>query len=584
MKEKQIKESKRQIQSLAVSCINKIYENKFLKNQKERYLNQINFIKSIFNHNSKLQNTDISIKKIIIIDQIKDFYNNLITSNLQLKKEEKKILNKYNTYKDELIKENSINKKNLENIQYDNFLLLYNLKEKDDILKGLYYSFEILRQNLYFKENKREIQVNDKWGVYYLKVNLNDLSEKMMLQCQAFIQFRNKCEKKEKEKNKIKAKIELYKDIIKFYKNYLDEENLNISSYKIKKNNTKNSKNKKSPIKKKLTKSIFMPNDNKLSLCDNKDNLFDENLLLDEEIKKKDENNKDINNKKEQLYSSVLIDKKNYENLFKYNSHEINKKNSDKSIKNSSKSIKSFLTVEELFDVNNHEGKEEAIIDDELHSDDESVFEIKVKPIKKITIHYIPNIRKQIPKINLSQIEFNKQKVMNEADLYSLQRRQFISQNPDENIKTMKKKIKKLKHIIKLNKKKLIAFENYSKNIENNYKALKSLKIQSSLAAVKIPTIQKFFKDGEDKNGIINEIDNIDLGDDYSDHIEDEFSHDISNTETNPGTRIYISDKNNIYINNNYMANFIDGSVNIKKESKKKLTDYNKTNCRANSK
>ena len=32
------------------------------------------------------------------------------------------------------------------------------------------------------------------------------------------------------------------------------------------------------------------------------------------------------------------------------------------------------------------------------------------------------------------------------------------------------------------------------------------------------------------------------------------------------------------------MANFIDGSVNIKKESKKKLTDYNKTNCRANSK
>ena len=73
-------------------------------------------------------------------------------------------------------------------------------------------------------------------------------------------------------------------------------------------------------------------------------------------------------------------------------------------------------------------------------------------------------------------------------------------QNMEENIKTMKKKIKKMKHICKLNKKKLKAFENHAKNMENNYKALKPLKIQSSLGGVKIPKIQNFFMNGSLRN------------------------------------------------------------------------------------
>ena len=115
-----------------------------------------------------------------------------------------------------------------------------------------------------------------------------------------------------------------------------------------------------------------------------------------------------------------------------------------------------FLTVDELFDINNHEGKAEEIIDDELHSDDDIIFELKIKPLKKIGIHYYPKIKKQIPLINLSQIEYNKQKVINEADLYSLQKRKFKYQNIDENIKTMNKKVKKYKHICKLNKNKMM--------------------------------------------------------------------------------------------------------------------------------
>ena len=587
MKEYQKKQSKQQIQSLAELCINKIYENKFLNNQKERYTYQINFIKTILMNNSKTEsnkNNNISQNKnIILIDQIKSFYNSLIASNFQLKKEENKILSKLNTYKDELLKEDSMNKQLLSNIKYDNLILIYQLKERDDIIKGLDKAFESLKHSPYFKENKKEIQVNNKWGQYYLQVNSNKLAEKMMAECQHFIQFRNKCEKKEKEKIKINKKIEMYKELIKYYKNYA---NLNTKNNSIKKENKKtNDNNKISKDKKSLHKTAFIPNKNILSLYENDDNtLFDDILLVDEEKMKKDEINinKSIN-EKEQLCSSVLFNPKNVEKILKYQTQKINYKKG-KNVNKSSKSIKNFLTVEELFDINNHEGKEEAIIDDELHSDDETVFEIKVKPLKKITIHYIPKIKRQVPKINLAQIEFNKQKVMNEADLYSLQRRNYKMQNLEENIKTMKKKIKKLRHICKINKKKLEVFEKYAKNIEENYKALKPLKVQSSLAGVKIPKIQKFFEEG-DKNGNINDLEGIDFEDEDSDILENEEFHDVNNTEANTRKGFYFNDKNNLFIKSNYFDKINNNDIHLEhKGTLKKRNHYNNNSIRANSK
>ena len=589
MKEKEKKQSKQHIQSLAELCIYEIYENKFLISQKERYTSQINLIKQILIDNSKLvENNNNSKKQIIINEQIKNIYNTFISKNFQLKKEQQKILSKYNKYKEDLLKEDSMNRQTLSNIQYDNFILIYQLKEKDDIIKSIQKGLDSLKDSLYFKENKREISVNNKWGEYYLTTNLNNLSEKMMGECQNFIQFRNKCDKKEKEKTKINKKIQIYKELIKYYKNCLGySKNSDKSFNSVRKNKNNEKKNKDKSL---LAKSILIPNENKLSLFDKEENLFDENLLIDKEINKKNNNRNEgsINNEKidgkEQL-SSILINENDYGNLFKYNNNNDLKYIKNKNNNKSSKSIKNFLTVDELFDVNNHEGKSEAIIDDELHSDDETVFEIKVKPLKKVSIHYIPKIKSQVPKINLAQIEFNKQKVMNEADLYSLQRRNFKMQNLDENIKTMKKKVKKMKHICKINKKKVISFENFSKNMENNYKALKPLKIQSSLGGAKIPKIQNFFHNGYD-NGNMNDIDDIDLGAEDSDILEDDDMYDISNTETNAGTRIYLSDKNNLFVKNNYLENIENKeSNNFKhKEIGKKIHHSIKTSIRANSK
>ena len=592
MKEKQKIESKQQIQSLAELAINKIYENKFLEEQKERYTKQINFIKNILINNSELDNNDNSKKNLILMEKIKDFYNSLLSSNYELEKEIKKLYNKLSSYKDDLLNDHSINKQSLTNIQLDNLLLIYQLKEKDDIIKALNKSIELQKNSQYFKEPKREVSVNNKWGEYYMQLNLNNSSEKMMSESQNFISFNNKCYKKEKEKNKINEKKKYFNDVIKYFNNYLCKNSSNdeeINSKIIQNNNNKNIRDDKKIYKEKkmLTKTMILTNDNELSLFDQKeDNLFGENLLIDEEKKKAeeiyDDADKNINNNQNNFYTSVLVDNQNYESLFKYYSQDI----VDKSKKNSKKNKKqkiNFLTVDELFDVNNHEGKSEAIIDDDLHSDDEIVFEKKIKPLKKISIHYMPKIKGQVPKINLSQIEFNKKKVMNEADLYSMQRRKFQMDNLDENIRTMKKKIKKIKHICKTNKKKVNAFENYAKNMESNYKVLKPLKFQSSLGGAKIPKIQNFFHSGGGNHDMINEIDDIDLGDNDSDDLEDEdFEYNTNNTETNNKRKISISDKDNVRVKNKY-SNIMNEKSNIeKKVSVKKV--HHRSNNRANSK
>ena len=259
MKEKQKKESKQQIQSLAELAINKIYENKFLEEQKERYTKQINFIKNILINNAKLEKNDNSKNNLILIEKIKDFYNSLVSSNYELEKEKKKLYNKLSSYKDDLLNDHSINKQSLTNIQLDNLLLIYQLKEKDDIIKALSKSIELQKNSQYFKEPKREVIVNNKWGEYYMQLNLNNSSEKMMSESQNFISFNNKCYKKEKEKNKINEKKKYFNDVIKYFNNYLCKNSSNdeeINSKIIKNNNNKNIRDDKKIYKEKkmLTK------------------------------------------------------------------------------------------------------------------------------------------------------------------------------------------------------------------------------------------------------------------------------------------------------------------------------------------
>ena len=546
MNEQKIKISKKQIQSLAELCINEINENKFLLEKKERYNKHLNFIKSILTNKTN----PLNIKQNIT--QLRD---TLLLSNKTLKNEQKNLNNKLLLYADNISKESSFSEKQkLTNAKSDNLLLIYQLKEKEDIIKRLHNSLNTLKINKFFKEAKRESSINDKWGQYYITLNLNDLAEKMIYQCQNFIQYNNKCFKKEKEIGQIRDKKNCLNELINYYNNELGNNFKKEEKYKKIKNSNKKNKNL-------LMQTMILKNEKELSLFEGKEDYLNEHLLLDKENNNIDINdNLNINNithyiEKSEIGKSINIDSK-------IKKHKIHNSKID------------FLTVDELFDVNNHEGKEEAIIDDELHSDEDMIFEKSIKPLKKIGIHYMAKIKKQVPFINLSQIEYNKQKIMNEADLYSLQRRKFNYLNVDENIKNMKKKVKKYKYKCKLNKKKMNVFENYAKNIENNYKALKPLKIQSSLGGMKIPKIQNFFMNGinDDKNKDM--FNDIDLGDDNSDNSEED--EDDNNNETYNGG-ISISYKNNIQIYNLNNKNF-----EHKNNDKKIRDDINIIN-RANS-
>ena len=168
-----------------------------------------------------------------------------------------------------------------------------------------------------------------------------------------------------------------------------------------------------------------------------------------------------------------------------------------------------FLTVSQLFDVNNDEGKNEAIIDDELHSDDEIIFEPKIKMQKKVTKdENLIKIKAQVPGVDLSQIEFNKQKVMNEADLYSMQNREFAAQDIDEQISELRTRNKQIKHKLLINKKKLISIQNFVNNTKNKYELLKPLKLKGSVNLLGLNFFNKKNSINEG-NDILNEIEEI---------------------------------------------------------------------------
>ena len=98
----------------------------------------------------------------------------------------------------------------------------------------------------------------------------------------------------------------------------------------------------------------------------------------------------------------------------------------------------------------------------------------------------------------------DKQKVMNEADLYSLKRRKFLSKDIDEQIKEMTLRKKEILHKCKINIKKIKAMKNFSKNMQNNYNILKPLKLKTSVFIGANDNNMKI----EDKEGL-KEIDEI---------------------------------------------------------------------------
>ena len=568
---------KEQIISLAGEAKNKINQNRILSAQIDNYNNHIKLIKSFMNkysENNKLteslsnDNTN-SKKNKFIKDEFKNYYQQLKQSVEELREATKKIKQKYETNNDIYFDDSDGDNLNYKQIQVDAFILSYSLEQKINIIKKLKESIHFSKDYNIFREPKRETLINTKYSEDYID-DINQENQRYCLyEIKQFNKYYNKCQKKIKKINNCKNKINLFKQIIKYFEQINNEKTKNnktISSINSK-NNNKNIINSNKIVK---NKKIINKKNYKSENDNNFYNTINPNTYGNL-------NNDDFGNNLEDLNTYETDQTFNFgknlnNNLLSLTNNSI-KNNSKKNESKYHKKI-NLPTVEELFDLTNNEGEKEAIIDDELHSDEEIVFETKIKPKKKINVDYLPKIKKEIPNLYLSQIEFNKSKVMNEADLYSYQRRKFQMQNVDENIKMMKKKIKIIKRRCKINEKKYETIQNFAKECENDYNRLKAIKVQMSMKQ-KVNFMKKEFYNQHTKD-VIDEEDELNYQKELDDYLNDPELNDpyfeqFQNLQTDITHRQIEMQNNRLKKINDNMEN------NENTENNKKKYDYIRT-------
>lgn len=192
--------------------------------------------------------------------------------------------------------------------------------------------------------------------------------------------------------------------------------------------------------------------------------------------------------------NNLLLEKYIEKNKFKKNNSHLydgeyeNKSDDDKDKEKDIKKIKKdFMTIEkildELLDASNEEGEKEEIIDNELHSDDETVFENKIKQKNKITTTHIKEIKNIIPSFNFKQIVFNRNKQI-DIDLYTLQRRIFKKKTISGQINEIYKKIEKLINDLSLLKQKEETIREFVQKLQDNYESIKNMIYQKSVGNI----------------------------------------------------------------------------------------------------
>ena len=454
---------KEQIVILAEDATSKIIKNRIIISQIDNYNKQIETIKLFMKKCSKnkriIDNNNIknSVNNLFIISEFEKFIRNLKNKIEFLKSEISKIKQKYDSNNDKYFTVDIAN----ERVQEDAFILSYSLTQKLNIIKKLKESIHLSKDYNIFQEPKRETLIDRKIGEENIDRINENLQRYALYEIKQFNKYYNRSQRKLKKRDFYKNKIQIFNQIINYFKqNNQNKGNNNLYNHY----NNSIIKSKKPLINKFYKKEDAKSNTNT--------NIY--SSLNNTELNPSTRNDTEIIN---YLGNSQTINyPNNYSNLFP--SLTFNKSIQRNSFKK--KKIK-IPTVDELFDLANNEGEKEAIIDDELHSDEEIVFQPKVKQAKKIIKNYLPKVKEKVPKLSLSLIEYNKMKIMNEADLYSYNKRQEQLGNADENIKMMKNKIKIIKRRCNLNQKKIETLQNFVKECENDYKRLMAMKVQMSM-------------------------------------------------------------------------------------------------------
>ena len=456
--------------------------------QKEKYENYIREIKSILFDKDNIQ---ANFRKIIIkLKENKD--------KLQQEYEKIKSL-KYDIYYKNCTDELEMGRPLLNQLKSDKFTLEYTLSQKDNMIKVLSIN---MKNSLYFslfRQPKRDTFLDIKEGDLTIKEITNQIQSIILKNSKNFNALNEKCKRKKKKIEQLKDKIKQLKEyiyLLKFEKTKINQENY-LRSYAS--NKISNQVNSISNLKTTDRTISTYDTTSAKKILENKENINNNGFKLSNSLGKNYEEDFKFINKKDNVTNAIMSTiipeslnylkhsrmkniknsealkneteftlNKNYnenKNINYFNNFLTNKALSaenrkTKKIKNkknikNDKIIQSFQNLEELFGSSNSENEqEEIIIDTVIHSDDETTLENKIIPKKSLSGTYLQEIQSKIPKINLDLIEFNKLKVFQEIDLYSLQRRNYKNMSVDDNINIIKKKIKKIKNKININSKK----------------------------------------------------------------------------------------------------------------------------------
>ena len=599
---------KESITKLADEARIQISQNKYLLEIINIFKQQVIIVKNLITNYSLNSNQQNNLHNLAT-----KYKEQLFALNKKLKEEinknKKKQENILNNLSEDLFEVNQT----LSQFSIDNFILNNTICKLDSKITTLYEGIDSSKKYDIFREPKREsdIEIRNSKTVFQ-SYNL-EVQQKMLSLARALSNYKLKNVKKESKIKDYKNKIKILKYFIRYYcKKLYGDENKILDE--IKKNNEIINKDKKDnflvDIKKRIKtnplKNKILPKINKSKKYKEKNEInenYEDNIYNEEnenESNGQENESKNINNDKtnnnnnnDTTLNKTFFINENDTSLFKniYNEEkkekekEKEKENKDNNIIKTERKKINILKIDELLDIENIEVKDEEIIDDELNSDDETFFEKKVKPKKKISTDFLSDIKKEIPPINLSQIEFNKLKIINDADAYSLQRRNFEQSNINGKIKNMKNKNKNLTKKISMNKKKLEVIHNFIEDVKYNYKLLRPIKVQTSAAGNPVHYIREKLlniveetineseikeKKFNDNNNIKNNIENKKIGEnienegdivgsDYSD--EDEYIKKYTKKD-------FSSDnKENIDINKVTNGNL---NTNIKKNNNKK--------------
>ena len=589
---------KLEIKELAELATEKINENKILLQTLSIYQQQINIIKQILEKKSKLSNStnENTNPNLSIKDEFISYYNQLKECVENIKEANKKLKQKYETNNNIIFDESSLTKLDLNKNRIDIFILDYELKQKNDIIKKLNESIINSRRHTIFREIKRESEISRNSGTNYLNTDNLYLQRDLQVECRNYNKCINRYKKKQKKLKTFKETEKYFKDAIKYYEDEKKIINKNkIIKNKIfenKKNDIKGSNffsftvNKKKSLNNKRNNNYINNGANSITIDElGKKYNFEENslnIIDEEENYNKDQTYFPNNNDMNPLFFSS-------QNL-KLPSNKI--KEREKERKKKVKQKFNFLTLDELFDLDNEEGEKEVIIQEELHSDDEIIFEKKIKNKNRINTEYLAQIKKQVPGLYLNQIEFNKKKVMNEADLYSFQRREYNKQDIDENIKTMKKKIKIMKKRININVDKIKAFMNFERKVKEQYKVLKTVKMVYSKKDYDISFMKnEFYNHRKKKNDEIVEVDekngtenNKKIDFDEGDSYDDDNKYDLDDEDIDDYSDKMRKKNQKIKKENNKIIETEANNEGDSKDSNNNYFNYNNDDNRAKSK